>query len=182
METVKCVLVGDPSVGKSWLITTYITGKNPEGYIPTLFDKSSKEVSREGQKYSITLWDTAGSDEYKKLRGQFFQEADVFLICYAIDNAASFKSTRAWIEELSKYNVPMILCGTKCDVIDGDLIDRALPEALKSEYGLYESIECSSLELVNVNKVFCVALDAVLKARRSRAEPAWMWMCCCKCI
>ncbi|KAM0672540.1 Rho-like GTPase [Ordospora colligata] len=180
METVKCVLVGDPSVGKSWLITTYITGKNPEGYIPTLFDKSSKEVARDGQTYSITLWDTAGSDEYKNLRGQFLQEADVFLICYAVNSPTSFRNTRAWIEELSKYNVPMILCGTKCDVVDGELVDKAHPETLKNEYNLYASIECSSLELINVNKVFCVALDAVLKTRRSRTES--IWLCCCKCI
>ena len=80
METVKCVLVGDPSVGKSWLITTYITNKNPEGYVPTLFNNFNKVVKVGEKRYNLTLWDTAGHDEYNKLRSLSLQETDVFLI------------------------------------------------------------------------------------------------------
>lgn len=178
METIKCVLVGDPSVGKSWLISTYITGKNPEGYIPTLFNNHSKVVSVGDKKYNMTLWDTAGSEEYNKLRSLSFQETDVFLICYAVNNILSFHNSKKWIEELAEYNVPMILCGTKCDIIDGNIVDKGLPTKLSKEYGLYGFMECSSVELINVKRVFDVALEAALKPKKSRFRSIWF---CCKC-
>lgn len=178
METIKCVLVGDSSVGKSWLITTYITGKNPEGYIPTLFNNFTKVVGVGDKKYNVTLWDTAGNEEYNKLRSLSFQETDVFLVCYAVNNILSFHNTRKWIEELARYNVPMILCGTKCDIVDGNIVDTSLPTALSREYGLYDHVECSSAEFINVKKVFTMAVEAALKPRKAEFRSVWF---CCRC-
>lgn len=178
METIKCVLVGDPSVGKSWLITTYITSKNPEGYIPTLFNNFNKTVGVGDKRYNVTLWDTAGDEEYDNLRMLSFQETDVFLICYAVNNVLSFHNSRKWIEQLAVYNVPMILCGMKCDVVDGSIVDDALPKTLAQEYGLYGCIECSALEFINVRKVFTMAVEAALKPRRSEFRCAWLCSLC----
>lgn len=178
METIKCVLVGDSSVGKSWLITTYVTSKNPEGYIPTLFNNFSKMVSVGDKRYNVTLWDTAGNEEYNKLRSLSFQETDVFLVCYAVNNILSFHNTRKWIEELSRYNVPMILCGTKCDVVDGSIVDKNLSKALSKEYGLYGYIECSAVEFINVKKVFSMAIEAALKPKKTEFKSLWF---CCTC-
>lgn len=36
MPTVKCVLVGDQMVGKTPLLTTYVTNKFPEEWVPTV--------------------------------------------------------------------------------------------------------------------------------------------------
>jgi cell division control protein 42 len=178
METVKCVLVGDPSVGKSWLITTYITNKNPEGYVPTLFNNFNKVVKVGEKRYNLTLWDTAGHDEYNKLRSLSLQETDVFLICYAVNNIVSFNNTRKWIEELSAYNVPMILCGTKCDVVDGELVDKALPQTFTRQYNLYGHVECSAVELINLKRVFTMAIEAYVNPQRYSRRRRWL-MCCC---
>lgn len=164
-------------MGKSWLITTYITGKNPEGYIPTLFNNFSKVVSVGDKRYNVTLWDTTGNEEYSMLRSLSFQETDVFLICYAVNNILSFHNTRKWIEELSGYDVPMVLCGTKCDVVDGNIVDRNLPKALSREYGLHGYIECSAVEFVNVKKVFDTVIEAALKPKRRNMKSPWF---CCR--
>lgn len=43
-------------------------------------------VSVDGKPYSVDLWDTAGQEEYKRLRALSYPDTDVFLICFSVVN------------------------------------------------------------------------------------------------
>jgi len=71
---------------------------------------------------SITLgfWDTAGGEEHDPLRPLSYPHAAVVLICFAVDNPASFENvTRRWLPEIlhfcSSPKVPLLLVGCKAD-------------------------------------------------------------------
>ena len=40
----------------------------PKDYVPTIFENYDAEVSLDGKKIRLGLWDTGGQDEYERLR------------------------------------------------------------------------------------------------------------------
>ena len=88
MDNVKCVLVGDSYVGKTCLLITYTTETFPNEYVPTVFDNYQTTVNVNGMKVGLVLWDTAGQEDYNRLRPLSYPNTDVFLLCY--DNTTSY--------------------------------------------------------------------------------------------
>ncbi|OXA51675.1 rho-related GTP-binding protein RhoG [Folsomia candida] len=117
---VKIVVIGDSNVGKTWFLSTFVNNhKLPEKCEPTLFDNLSTQFVFHGIEYELSLWDTSGAPERKKLRCLSYQDADVFIMCYSIDNRSSYDNIRfRWLKELRRRcpGVPRILVGLKSDL------------------------------------------------------------------
>ncbi|KAJ6906394.1 hypothetical protein NC652_023972 [Populus alba x Populus x berolinensis] len=96
-----------------------VNGK--QDYVPTVFDNFSANVVVDGSTVNLGLWDTAGQEDYNRLRPLSYRGADVFLLAFSLISKASYENVaKKWIPELRHYapGVPIILVGTKLDLRD----------------------------------------------------------------
>jgi small GTP-binding protein len=49
----------------------------------------------DGKPISLGLWDTAGQEDYERLRPLSYPQTDVFLICFSVVSPPSFDNVRA---------------------------------------------------------------------------------------
>ncbi|KAJ7399887.1 Ras-related C3 botulinum toxin substrate 2 [Pitangus sulphuratus] len=108
MQAIKCVVVGDG------------------------FDNYSANVMVDSKPVNLGLWDTAGQEDYDRLRPLSYPQTDVFLICFSLVSPASYENVRAkWFPEVRHHcpSTPIILVGTKLDLRD----DKDTIEKLKEK-------------------------------------------------
>lgn len=177
MQGIKCVVVGDGAVGKTCLLISYTTNAFPEEYIPTVFDNYSAQITVDGRTVSLNLWDTAGQEEYDRLRTLSYPQTNVFVICFSIGSPSSFANVRhKWHPEVCHHcpNIPILLVGTKKDLRSDPETVKKLKEqglspttyqqgtSLSKQIGAVKYLECSALNQEGVRDVFVESVRAVL--------------------
>ena len=173
------------AVGKTSLLVSYTTNAFPGEYIPTVFDNYSANVMVDGKPINLGLWDTAGQEDYDKLRPLSYPQTDVFLICFSLISPTSFDNVKSkWVPEIRLHmpNTKCILVGTKIDLRDDPNTIQKLAEkksapvtyerglAVAKEVNAVKYIECSALTQKNLKLVFDEAIRAVLFPEESTGK------------
>lgn len=173
MQTIKCVVVGDGAVGKTCLLISYTTNKFPNEYVPTVFDNYAVTVYICSEPHTLGLFDTAGQEDYDRLRPLSYPQTDVFLVCFSVVKPASFENTREkWVPEIRHHcpKTPFLLVGTQMDLRPDaptiEALGRKREKPITTEQGkacakelkaaMY--VECSALTQIGLKNVFDTAI------------------------
>jgi len=162
------------------LLNVFTRGFFTQVYEPTVFENYVQDLYVDNQLVELSLWDTAGQEEFDRLRSLSYAETHVILICFSVDNPVSLENVETkWIDEILEYcpGVKLVLVALKCDLRD----DRATVDRL-SRYGLttvqYDEglavarrirasryLECSAKHNRGVTEVFYEAARVSISAR-----------------
>lgn len=181
----KCVFVGDGAVGKTSLLVSYTTNSFPGEYIPTVFDNYTATLTYNGKPVTLRLWDTAGQEDYDRLRPLSYSEADLFVICFSLVNDHSLENAQSkWYPEIKRYcaNPTIILLGAKSDLRDDPQtlgllrVKNANPittirgKTAANAIHAVRYIECSALTQRGVKGAFEEILCALLLRKRQQEQ------------
>merc|ERR1712080_479881 len=82
----KLVIVGYGACGKTCLLIVFSKDQFPEVYVPTVFENYVADIEVDGKQVELALWDTAGQEDYDRLRPLSYPDTDVILMCFSIDS------------------------------------------------------------------------------------------------
>lgn len=188
---IKCVAVGDGTVGKTNLIVSYLENRFIMEHIPTASDIYNAEVMVNDRPVHVILCDTAGQDTLDPLRELSYPDSDVFLLCFSVIKPESFHSIKTkWAPKFAKSKAALILVGTQADLrTDYALLNKLQaqgekPISFADAWDLAASIgakyiETSSFTQDKVKDVFDEAIWEALAQNKSRQNrPVWKKFLC----
>lgn len=184
----KLVIVGDGACGKTCLLVVFSKDSFPEVYVPTVFENYVADIEIDGKQIELALWDTAGQEDYDRLRPLSYPDTNVVLICFSVDSPDSLENIpEKWVPEVKHFcpQVPFVLVGCKKDLRSNPetiaklkklgqhpvTTEEASQVAIQIGMGAnVQYIECSARNKENVKQVFEVATKAALATKRKAGK------------
>lgn len=177
----KLVIVGDGACGKTCLLIVFSKDQFPEVYVPTVFENYVADIEVDGKCVELALWDTAGQEDYDRLRPLSYPDTDVILMCFSIDSPDSLENIpEKWTPEVRHFcpTVPIVLVGNKKDLRFDEQMRRELAKAkqepvktedgraMAEKIGAFAYLECSAKLNEGVREVFETATRAALQTKK----------------
>jgi Ras homolog gene family, member A len=179
----KLVVVGDGACGKTCLLIVFSKDQFPEVYVPTVFENYVADIEIDGKEVELALWDTAGQEDYDRLRPLSYPDTNVILICFAIDSPDSLENiNEKWVPEVHHFcpGVSFLLVGCKKDLRNDENTIKELAkmkqkpvtseegQAMADRIKAYKYVECSAKTKENVREVFEAATRAALAVKNRK--------------
>eukprot|EP01084_Bolivina_argentea_P318815 552988_1 len=168
VQEVKIVVLGGGGVGKSALTIRLVTDNFLEDYDPTIEDSYCKQVNIDGKPAMLDILDTAGQEEFSSMQDQWMREGQGFLLVYSICNSDTFDETEMLREKILRTkddeDVPMVLCGNKCDLENQRQVPKEQAQNLANTWGC-PFMETSAKEKINHKECFYEIVRLVRKPK-----------------
>ncbi|KAG5955186.1 Rho GTPase [Claviceps arundinis] len=94
----KLVIIGDGACGKTSLLSVFTLGYFPT--IPTVFENYVTDCRVDGKSVQLALWDTAGQEDYERLRPLAYSKAHVILVGFSVDMPDSLDNVKSKVRAL----------------------------------------------------------------------------------
>jgi len=157
----KMIVIGDAGVGKSCLTNRASKNKYTSDYSPTVgFEFLTFTTNIDNKIIKLQIWDTCGQEVYRSLITNFYRNASLAMLVYAINSRESFLHINQWLKEVriqSHPDVKIILIGNKKDLDDERTVTYEEAQKFKEENQILYFEETSAKTGINSKEVFTEA-------------------------
>ncbi|GAO50273.1 protein RHO3 [Saitoella complicata NRRL Y-17804] len=153
----KIVILGDGACGKTSLLNVFTRGYFPQVYEPTVFENYVHDIFVDSTHIELSLWDTAGQEEFDRLRSLSYSDTHVVMICFSIDSRDSLENVEGrWVKEVAEHcpGVKVVLVALKCDLREIDVIN---PAAQSNTNSVVEPLSNTGARLIDYDEGLSVA-------------------------
>ena len=168
----KILLLGNGSVGKTSLINRYLKNVYNPVYLTTIgIDQSIKFLSVNNKHIKLSIWDTAGQEQFRTIAKSFYNKTDAVILCFDLTEKESLDSISYWIDQLCNKielnKIGIVLVGTKLDLTDFEKVEGISEEVNKyiEKYNI-KYFKTSSLSGTNVKEVFNYLVKITLNIKK----------------
>ena len=170
-NTIKLLLIGDSSVGKTNFIFRFVENRFQTVHLTTIgFDFKSKIVTLPNSKKTLKLqiWDTAGQERYMSLNQNLFLKVHGVILMYDISNRESFDHLTKWLDLIKDAinDIPIVLVGNKIDKEEERLVSYNEGEQLAKELNI-SFFESSGKENKNVKEPFYSLCEEIINKMKN---------------
>jgi small GTP-binding protein len=157
--TIKIILTGDFSVGKTSLIKRFVENSFQESYISTIGVEISKKTMEIGETTDISflIWDIGGqAQNMLPYRQRFYSGANAAFIVIDRTREGDLNSFESWYNDIKKSvssKIPIIIVANKSDLVNEICISEKDIKELTDKYG-FHYILTSAKTGENVNDAF----------------------------
>ena len=163
-KSIKVIVLGDSSVGKSSLINRLL--KNEFQSLPATLaiENHTYIISLNEFTIRMQIWDTAGQEKFDSIVSNYYKGTEVGIFIYSIDQAESFRNVQTWFKKMKENNTgensKYILLGNKKD-LEGEKraisYEKGKHFADENNFMLFKEISCKSddeEEIENIMDIF----------------------------
>ena len=173
--TCKVVMIGEPGVGKTSIISRYIYNQFSDVVVSTTgASYATKELELDkNHKIKFQIWDTAGQERFRSLAKIFYQNAAAVILVYDITIRDSFvKIKEYWIKEIKENassDIIIAFAGNKCDKYEFEAVTEKEGKDLAKQFdGIYKST--SAMQSSGINDLFKSIAKKFLSPSQSFCE------------
>ena len=167
MIKLKIIVAGAKDVGKTSLIRRFVSGKFEINTLSTIgVDFMTKNMNINNQDIHLSIWDFAGEAKFRSLFPGYLSGASGALILYDITSRDSFNDLDEWINLINSASgkISKLLIGSKSDLVDQKQVSEEEGKNFQNSNGIDHFIECSSKNGQNVEKIFDLLTQSILKS------------------
>jgi len=154
---VKLCCMGDGGVGKTSITIQLCSNHFVEMYDPTIEDSYRKQMVIDGDACLLEILDTAGQEELTAMRDQWIRGAEGYILVYSVTSRTSLEQINSFRQQIIRVqdsdDVPMIIVGNKCDLVQGREVSTDEGKELARSFGA-EFIEASAKTRTNIEQIF----------------------------
>ncbi len=166
----KILVGGDGAAGKTTLLRKYVDGTFDESSIATIgVDFFIKQVIYEDiGNCTLQLWDLGGQERFRHLLEAFIMGAKAALLLFDLTKMPKIDHILNWVNivRLHEFDLPIILVGTKLDLEEFIAVDDDSAKSIKNTFNMIDYIKTSSKTGFNIEKVFDVTVQELMKKRK----------------
>lgn len=175
-NSIKLLLLGDTSVGKSSFINRYFKNFFQEEFLSTIgLDSQNKIIKIFNDKYKLTIWDTAGQERFRSITRNYYKNADGVFLIYDVNDSENYDNITKWVNDIKENNtavdnkITIYLLGNKID-LNQRKIDYVRAEEMAKNLGVkYFEISCKLN--ININEVVNrMVLDVYQKSNNPKGQ------------
>lgn len=94
---------------------------------PTVFENYVHDIFIDNTHVELSLWDTAGQEEFDRLRSLSYDDTHAIMLCFSVDSPDSLENVESkWVGEIAENcpGVKLVLVALKCDLREQEKDDR----------------------------------------------------------